>query len=277
MFELLLDFTGKAMATALVLFLVSRVAERLGPFMASVLMAMPMNAGPGYFFVSLEVSPQFLSKGALMSFAATGGVLVFTGFYIQSTRRFSFLESIGIASLGWLAAVWILGKLEANFQNAMITVMAGLVIGIMMRRPLDLFSNPSSSSKKWSIILLRSAAGGLSVAAIATTASMLGPEMTGLLFGYPITFVATAWMLSKQYGIEFSAATLQSAQLTVSAYVSFCLVLHFAADPEIGGFTGLESWGMGIGASLLVGIIIGGVGIFLRRTSKTGSENSSLG
>ncbi len=251
MFELLLDFTGKAMATALVLFLVSRVAERLGPFMASVLMAMPMNAGPGYFFVSLEVSPQFLSKGALMSFAATGGGLVFTGFYIQATRRFSFLESIGIASLGWLAAVWILGKLEANFHNAMITVR--------------------------SIILLRSAAGGLSVAAIATTASMLGPEMTGLLFGYPITFVATAWMLSKQYGIEFSAATLQSAQLTVSAYASFCLVLHFAADPEIGGFTGLESWGMGIGASLLVGIIIGGVGIFLRRTSKTGSENSSLG
>ena len=101
--------------------------------------------------------------------------------------------------------------------------------------------------------------------------------MTGLLFGYPITFVATAWMLSKQYGIEFSAATLQSAQLTVSAYASFCLVLHFASDPEIGGFNGLESWGMGIGASLLVGILIGGVGIFLRRTSKTGSENSSLG
>ena len=71
MFELLLDFTGKALDTALVLFLVSQVAERLGPFMVSVLMAMPMNAGPGYFFVSLEVSPQFLSKGALMSFAAT--------------------------------------------------------------------------------------------------------------------------------------------------------------------------------------------------------------
>ena len=66
MFDMLLDFSGKALATALVLFLVSRVAERLGPFMASVLMAMPMNAGPGYFFVSLEVSPQFVSKGALM-------------------------------------------------------------------------------------------------------------------------------------------------------------------------------------------------------------------
>ena len=92
MFELLLDFTGKALATALVLFLVSRVAERLGPFMASVLMAMPMNAGPGYFFVSLEVSPQFLSKGALMSFAATGGVLVFTGFYIQATRSLSLIH-----------------------------------------------------------------------------------------------------------------------------------------------------------------------------------------
>ena len=114
------------------------------------------------------------------------------------------------------------------------------------------------------------------MAAIAITASMLGPEMTGLLFGYPITFVATAWMLYKKKGIEFSAATLQSAQLSVSAYASFCLVLHFVSDPGIGGFTGLESWSMCIGTSLFVGILIGGVRTFLRRTSKTRSENSSL-
>ena len=99
MFELVLGFAGKALAIALVLFLVSRVAERLGPFMASVLMAMPMNAGPGYFFVSLEVSPKFVSEGALMSFAATGGVLVFTGFYIQATRTWHSLINMVVELL----------------------------------------------------------------------------------------------------------------------------------------------------------------------------------
>ena len=57
MFELVLGFAGKALAIALVLFLVSRVAERLGPFMASVLMAMPMNAGPA-IYLSVSKSPR---------------------------------------------------------------------------------------------------------------------------------------------------------------------------------------------------------------------------
>ena len=89
--ESVIGFGGKALATVMVLVLVFKVAERLVPFMTSIFMAMPVNAGPGYLFVSLEVSPKFLSDGALMSFAATGGVLVFTGFYIQAVRRFHFL------------------------------------------------------------------------------------------------------------------------------------------------------------------------------------------
>ena len=275
MFELVLGFAGKALAIALVLFLVSRVAERLGPFMASVLMAMPMNAGPGYFFVSLEVSPKFLSEGALMSFAATGGVLVFTGFYIQAVRRFDFLFSIVFASLGWLIAVWIFGRLEENFINAMIIVAAGLLVGLLMRRNLDVFSRPKSSSADWMILILRSAVGEFSVAAIATAAKLIGPSLTGLLFGYPITFVATSWMLSKQFGPEFSAATLQSAQFTVSAYASFCIVLYFAADPEFGGFSGIQSWGMGIAASVLMGMVLGGFGIYLRLDSKTNEHSSN--
>ena len=275
MLEIVIGFGGKALATVLVLTLVSKVAERLGPFMASILMAMPMNAGPGYFFVSLEVSPKFLSDGALMSFAATGGVLVFTGFYIQAVRRFNFLTCFFVASLRWLLSVWMLGTLEENLTNALLTVVTGILVGISMRRNLDVFSKPNSVSSGWGILLTRAMVGGLSVAAIATAAKLLGPSLTGLLFGYPITFAATAWILSQQYGTEFSAATLQSAQLTVSAYASFCLVLYFAADPEFGGFTGIQSWGMGILASVIMGLIIAAFGNFFRSHSKINKSSGS--
>ena len=65
--------------------------------------------------------------------------------------------------------------------------------------------------------------------------------------------------------LEFSAATIQSTQLTVSIHVSFCLVLYLAAVPEIGGLTGLQAWGLAIAASLLMGLLLEIFGQRLRR------------
>ena len=119
MLESVLGFVAKTLFTTLVLLIISFVAERLGPFMASVLLTLPANAGPGYFFLSLEVSPEFLSVGALQSFAATGGVLAFTGCYIQSTRCFHYIFSILLSSLGWASAVWLFRFLEPSLVNSL--------------------------------------------------------------------------------------------------------------------------------------------------------------
>ncbi len=72
-------------------------------------------------------------------------------------------------------------------------------------------------------------------------------------------------MLSHLYGLEFSAATIQSAQLTVPTYASFCLVLHLAATPNIGGLSGLQAWGLAIASSLLMGLLMGIFGQRLRK------------
>ena len=100
MLEAVLGFFAKALITAVVLFIISLVSERLGPFMASVLLTLPMNARPDYFFLSLEFSSEFLSEGALENLATTGGIMVFTGCYIQSIRRFHSIFSILLFSLG---------------------------------------------------------------------------------------------------------------------------------------------------------------------------------
>ena len=268
MLEAVLGFFAKALITAVVLFIISLVSERLGPFMASVLLTLPANAGPGYFFLSLEVSPEFLSEGALQSFAATGGVLAFTGCYIQSTRCFHYIFSILLSSLGWASAVWLFRFLEPSLVNSLIGVGLGALVGISMRRKLDVFSRPRTARGGRALVLVRSLAGGMTVAGIATAAEAIGPAVTGLLFGFPVTFIATSWMLSRQYGLEFSAATLQSAQFTLPAFAGFCLVLHFAADPVIGRFSGLQSWGLGIAASMLIGIAIAGIGEWFRRASR---------
>ena len=50
MLEAALGFVVKALITTVVLYIISLVAESLGPFMASVILTLLMNAGPGNFF-----------------------------------------------------------------------------------------------------------------------------------------------------------------------------------------------------------------------------------
>jgi len=263
--EILGHFLWKAGATIFVLLLISKVAERSGPFMASIFLTLPMNAGPGYFFIALEVPPEFIAQGALMSFATVAGVLVYTGVYVQATRRCGYWTCVLIASCSWGIAAWLVSLLSASLPNALMSIAAGAVIGVSLRRKLDVFSKPDKQTSGWMLSLIRASTGGLAVASIATTAKFLGPDLTGIAFSFPITFVATSWMLSHLYGLDFSAATIQSAQLTVPTYASFCLVLHLAATPNIGGLSGLQAWGLAIASSLLMGLLMG---IFGQRLQK---------
>ena len=94
--------------------------------------------------------------------------MVFTGCYIQSTRRFHYIFSILISSLGWASAVWLFLFLEPTLVNSLIGVGLGALVGIPMRRNLDVFSRP------WT------ARGGMTVAGIATVAEAIRPAVTGL-------------------------------------------------------------------------------------------------
>ena len=81
-----------------------------------------------------------------------------------------------------MLSVWILGTHEKNLLNAFLTVVAGMLVGSL---------KPNSEYFASSVFLTHAMLGLLSVAFTATAAKLLGPLLTGLLFGYPVTFAAT--------------------------------------------------------------------------------------
>lgn len=261
LWEIAFDLAWKTAVTATVLTLVSRIAERLGAFMASILMAFPNFAGPGYFFIALEAPAEFIAEGALLSFAAAGGVLVFMAVYAHAIRFGRLLAPMAIASLAWLVFAAPMAFVEMTLWLAFAAVALGALFARSMQRRFDIYSAPVGKRTPWGFLVFRAVLAGLVVALVATGSQWMGPVLAGIAFGYPVTTGATVWLLTSLYGPKFAAATIQSAQISLVNYGGFCLALHLAALH----LPALTAWGVAILVPFATGAALAWFGYRARR------------
>lgn len=261
----------KAAVTAVVLLLVSKVGERLGPFMASIVMAFPMNAGPGYFFLALTEEPRFMAAGALPSLAGTGAVFMFIPAYVHVASRWGgFVLPVlaGIAS--WSVGAWIIAQIELTLPAAFLLTAGGAAVAVVFSRQFDFHSAPKFARVPFRFMVGRAIVGGLIVATAATLANIVGPYIAGMAFAFPTTICATMWMMTKLFGATFAAATIQSARLTMINYITFCTVLYLSAQHV----TSMQAWTLAIVAPMFTSA---GLALFGRRARLRAAAKAAAG
>jgi hypothetical protein len=230
MTDLALVFVGRLCATAVLIIIVTRVAQGAGPFLASTILTLPLFAGPSYFFLMSEVSGAFIAQSALVAFAGTGAVLLFTAGYILSVRRFGLALGLCCATVLWALLALPLQIFEITLTRAIVFCALGALVVRVLSVPLDLYKLPSTEKFVWTPLILRSLVAGVAVASVSAAGSFLGPQLTGVLVTFPITLSVSAWMVYRQYGAEFSAAVMSATQRTLPTYSSFCLALALLCD-----------------------------------------------
>lgn len=257
-----LGITWKAAVTAVVLLLVSKVAERLGPFMASIVMAFPMNAGPGYFFLALTEEPQFMAAGALPSLAGTGAVFMFIPAYVHVASRWGgFVLPVLAGIVSWSVGAWIIAQVDLTLAWAFVLTAAGAAVAVVFSRQFDFHSAPKFAKVPFHFMVGRAVVGGTIVATAATLANIVGPYIAGMAFAFPTTICATMWMMTRLFGAEFAAATIQSARLTMINYITFCAVLYLTAEH----LTSMQAWTAAIVAPMFTA---GGLALFGHRARR---------
>ncbi|EDP64510.1 hypothetical protein BAL199_27171 [alpha proteobacterium BAL199] len=221
----------KALATAAVIVAAGRLAQRAGPVLTSVLITLPVNAGPGFFFIALEQETPFIHAGALTAFSVTGAVLLFCTAWVHAARFGGFLLSLAAGLAAWTAWALATEALPATLPFAFAAAGTGALLAWLLRRRGIGRPTSAAAPAGWSFVMVRGAVAGLVVASVATASPWLGPVWSGFLLAFPTTLIASAWMLYGHYGREFTAATLNAAQPSLVVYASFCLALHFLAGP----------------------------------------------
>ncbi len=220
-----LSLLWKIMATAGIVVVTGRLARSAGPVLTSVLVALPVNAAPGMFFVALALDADFVTEGVLYSMAGAGPVLVYLTVFVQAARLRNFYLALPIGLVGWIFAAWLIAGLQLNVVSALLCVASGVIFAMLFNRrlPGDLKTVPVAAG--WRYLLIRGGVAGILIVAIATVAGDIGPVAAGLLLSFPTTLSTTGWMLNGHYGLGFVAATYSSARKALSLYVLFCLIL----------------------------------------------------
>lgn len=228
---LIFSIFWKTLATASVIVAAGRLARRLGPLLTSVLITMPFNAGPGFFFIALEQEPPFLAQGALMAFAVTGVILIYCTTWVHAARRFNFVVTSLIGLSAWLIGVLVLDALPATALVASGSVALGAIAALVLRRRDIPKPAAPPTAAGWRFVVVRGLAAGIVVATVATASPWLGAHWSGILLAFPTTLLASTWMLWGHYGRDFTAATLNAAQPSLVVYAAFCIALHWLAGP----------------------------------------------
>ena len=259
--ELVAAAVFRLFATALLIVLVARVAERAGPFVASTILTLPLFAGPSYFFLMFEVSAEFLSRSVLYAFAGMGPVLAFTAGVVVVITRFGLLAGLAAGTLLWVLLALPLQWVALTLPLAALWCAVGVAAVVGLRRKVDMHARPPGGRSSWGPLLLRSLVAGLAVAIVSVLGAYLGPELTGIVVAFPLTLSVSAWLVYKQYGPQFAAAMLTATQRTLPSYGVFCLGLHLLT-PLTGAQVG---FGLAIAASALSASLLAWRGLHIAR------------
>ena len=251
--ELIVEFSGRLLATALLVVAVARVAERAGPFLASTILTLPLFAGPSFFFLMYEVPPEFLAASSLYAFAGTGAVLAFTAGVIVSTERFGLWSGIAIGVAFWSVLAIPMQGFNLTVAVAFGWCLAGVVVVVLTRRSANLHARPPAGPASWSSLVARALVAGFAVALVSSFGATLGPRITGILVTFPLTLTVSIWLVYRQYGPQFTVAMLLSVQRTLPSYASFCIVFAWLAT----ALTSIEAafW-LSIEASVLCAMVL---------------------
>jgi uncharacterized membrane protein (GlpM family) len=246
--DLLLDIAWKTCATALAIVLVAKLGERSGALLASVAMTFPMNAGPGFFFIALEQSADFVRQGALVSLTGTGAVLAFVAIFVAVARRHGFAAGLAAALAAWLAGALVTALLPRSLLTAACLIALGSLSVVLLRTGRVVALPRTALRAGWHLVLLRGLIAGLVVASVAAAAGTLGPTLAGLAYAFPTTLLAALWVLQRYYGLEVTLATMARVPAGMTAYGGFCLTLHLAAGP----LPALAAWGLAVLAAVVI-------------------------
>ncbi len=98
----------KVLIAASVVVTASMIAEKSGPFVGGLILALPVSIGPAYVLLALQASPAFISQSGLGSLASNVMVGAFVVTYLALALRAPLVISVGpqlqCGSPAWLCS-----------------------------------------------------------------------------------------------------------------------------------------------------------------------------
>lgn len=221
----------KMIATAAVVVAASRLAERAGPLIGSMIATLPVSAGPAYILLALDHDAAFIAGSAAASFALNTVTAVWALAYAALAPRAPLVAALGAAYAVWFAgavlvAAWHPGFAETAAVSAVVLPLAALAA----RRFAKPVALPPAVARWWDVPFRALLCGAL-VAVVVTLSSALGPTLSGVAAVFPVTLSSLILILHLRLGGAAGGAVLANCVVGIIGFGLGMAAVHLAAEP----------------------------------------------
>ena len=150
----------KIFATAGFVILIGRLAWSAGPLLTSILIALPVNIGPGLLLVSLTQDSRFVLESALYGLAGGASVAAFIIGFVRTQFFKNFYLSLLIGALGWGVITWCIFKSELTIERASSLVVLSAVSSYILLPKIKQNLGRVASPASWNFLMKRGGVAG---------------------------------------------------------------------------------------------------------------------
>ena len=251
MTETILYLLIKVLITGATIVAASIAAERAGPIIGGIIIALPVSAGPGYVFLARQASDAFISRSALYSFGITAVTAAFLAVYVRIAPALGALSSILLGLSVWSLLAALLQRVDLAWWSALLLNIASFSLCLWVTRDRAGTTLPAARPMSLRDLLLRALLAGTLVAAVVAASDLIGPRLTGSTITFPVTLTTLALIMHWRYGGAVAARALRGALVAMPCFSASVLTLHLFAVPLGAARALLAALGVSLAGSTL--------------------------
>ena len=213
-----LAIAAKVLFAASVVVGATAVAEKSGPLIAGLIIAMPLSIGPTYVLLALAASPQFVAASAVGSIGANIAVALFATVYILLARRLPMPAALALALATWFGVSWLIQRWDPSPITTLVFSTLALVVASVLTRHAVAGRALLAGAKRWYDLPLRALFVGLFAGLLVTISHAIGPDWTGFLAAFPLVLTTTVVLMHPRVGPAATAAALAIAVQGILVY-----------------------------------------------------------
>jgi hypothetical protein len=251
-------FAFKLFLAPILIGLVSIAGRRWGPTVGGWLVSLPLTSAPVILFLAIEQGTAFASRAAQNTLMGIISVASFCLVYYWFSFRFGWPISMLAGWIAFFALTFIEESfiLPLFFSFIAVTIFLIVVLKIM---PTSQSKDLAITPPRWDTPLRMLVATGF-VLGLTGVASILGPQLSGLLAPFPMFTTILAVFTHHFHGAIFTRQLLRAVVAGSFTFVTFFLVISLLVN----------RWGIEItfGLALVAAMVTHSALLFVIRRSR---------
>ena len=221
----------KIAMTASIVVAASVVVERSGPFVGSLIAALPTAGGAAMIILALEHTPEFIAASAVGSLIANAACALFALTYAALAQRYSLRASLGGAFLVWLGAVFLLRLVDWSAAGAAILNAVIYPIAIVAARRFRVEGSIKRIPLTAADLAWRAGLVTFCVMLVTAASHSIGSYFSGVFAFFPVAMGSFFIILHPRIGGPAAASVAAHVLTPLIGLGLGLLAVHFLAVP----------------------------------------------